>query len=446
MNTTKNSKTLLKNLLHKLHPSRKVKVLLSIAGGFFALFFAMFATQAQHNPNEVEEKSVPVSTVSMSPRQIQPELHLYGRLETPNTVTLRSAVTAYVNSVNVSEGANVEKGDLLVVLDDSDASLSVMQFEADLNDATASLSRVMLQQKSERSIFDHQKKLFALTKDKLSRQHKLYEDKLVAKQHLDETEREFSLQAINLEQQKLKIANHSHDLTTAKARVQRAQAALEQAKLTLERTVIRSPFTGRVTSVMASVGDRLSTGTAVIEVFDRESMQIRVALPAEHSSHFNNPDAISAGIKLDDKDVAISLIDVAAKVAKGRAGLDGLFKVPSDFEHAELGRMMPVRITLPAVGNTLAIPVQSLYGNKRIYRVADNRLQGIEVTRVGERLSENGGYEVLVSSPDLVSSEEIVVTQLPKAVTGLKVSIINGAEQIDDVEQVDAADNAIAKN
>ncbi len=435
---------LIKRGYNKVKPGRKGKVLLGITGGFFALYVGMFATQAQHNPNEVDEKSVPVSAVAMSPTAINPELHLYGKLETPNTVTLKAAVTAYVAAVNIAEGADVEQGQLLVTLDDSDAQLALAQRQADFHDASAALERVKLQQKAELTIFAHQKKLFALTDDKLNRQRKLFDDKLVAKQHLDETEREWSLQAINLEQQQLKIANHAHNLVTAKAKVTRSKAALDQAQLDLDRTQIRSPFTGRVTSLHAAKGDRLAMGMPIIEVFDRDSMQLRVALPAEHSRLFTQQASISATTNSGDKMVHLELIDVAAKIAQGRAGLDGLFRVPANFELAEIGRMLPVQITLPAVENTVAVPVQSLYANKRIYRVDNDRLKGVEVTRVGERINEDGVYEILVSSDELTDNQQIVVTQLPKAVTGLKVEIINGTDDAptDDDTPVDT----IAKN
>lgn len=432
---------------NKLKPSRKGKIILSIAGGFTALLTLMVATQEQHDPNEVDEKSTPVTAVVMTPQSINPELQLYGKLETPNTVTLKTAVTAYVANIAVAEGAKVTKGDLLVVLDDSDAKLAQAQSQANYNDAVAALARAKLQQKAERTIFAHQQKLFKLTEDKLNRQRQLFEDRLVAKQHLDETEREWSLQAINLEQQQLKIANHSHDLTTSQARVALAKAQLDQAQLNLDRTKIRSPFTGRVTGLFAAQGDRLATGMPVIEVFDRESMQVRVALPAEHGRLLSNKESISAVATINGERINLSLIDVAAKVAAGRAGLDGLFKVPDNFEFAQIGRMLPIQITLPAVNNTVAVPVQSLYGNKRIYRVTDDRLEGVEVTRVGERMSDQGVYEVLVSSDQFNPEQHVVITQLPKAVTGLKVEVINAAPaDKQDTLTDDVAVDVIAKN
>ena len=75
--------------------------------------------------------------------------------------------------------------------------------------------------------------------------------------------------------------------------------------------------------------------------------------------------------------------------------------------------------------SVVGVPVQSLYGEDRIYTVADGRLQAITVASIGQILDESGSYQLLVQAPDLRAGMPILTTTLPKASTGLRVAIIN---------------------
>jgi hypothetical protein len=86
-----------------------------------------------------------------------------------------------------------------------------------------------------------------------------------------------------------------------------------------------------------------------------------------------------------------------------------------------IGRVIDLEIAIPAQQNVVALPVQSIYENNRIYEVVDERLKAIEVERIGELRTPTGDYRVLVRSPHLSDGVTIITTQLPKAISGLLV-------------------------
>ena len=77
--------------------------------------------------------------------------------------------------------------------------------------------------------------------------------------------------------------------------------------------------------------------------------------------------------------------------------------------------------------NAIALPLHSLYGNRRIYLVDEDRLVGHEVVTLGHRLSADGELQVLVSAESLNAEDSILSTNLPKATTGLRVQVINSS-------------------
>jgi len=70
------------------------------------------------------------------------------------------------------------------------------------------------------------------------------------------------------------------------------------------------------------------------------------------------------------------------------------------------------------------VPYQAIYGNSRIYRIAEDRLQALDVESVGQSKNESGQVQVLVRSADIAAGDLIVTTHLPNAVSGLKVEVI----------------------
>jgi lipopolysaccharide export system protein LptC len=70
-----------------------------------------------------------------------------------------------------------------------------------------------------------------------------------------------------------------------------------------------------------------------------------------------------------------------------------------------------------------AVPYQAVYGNSRVYRVVENRLQALDVASIGQSSVEDGRALVLIRSSDIETGDQIAITHLPNAVSGLKVQI-----------------------
>jgi len=126
--------------------------------------------------------------------------------------------------------------------------------------------------------------------------------------------------------------------------------------------------------------------------------------------------------QLDDR---LPDADLCAEVEAG-AGVDALFRVSGDGDALELGRALDVTVVLPPLREVAGIPVQSLYGDDRIYTVVDGRLQGVEVETLGQRLDASGELQLLVRARSAELVSELLTTSLPQASTGLRVSVING--------------------
>ena len=171
-------------------------------------------------------------------------------------------------------------------------------------------------------------------------------------------------------------------------------------------------------------------GKAIIQVADYDGLEVRAAIPASVGyalrQKFQLGEEVRATGELDGRSIEFALTRLSGHVKRGQSGLDAFFKTASDAS-LDIGRVINLNITLPPEQNVVALPVQSVYENNRIYRVEDNRLQGIEVKQIGDYVDENGSYQVLVRSTEIVQGDRLITTQLPRAITGLLVEPIDSS-------------------
>lgn len=110
-------------------------------------------------------------------------------------------------------------------------------------------------------------------------------------------------------------------------------------------------------------------------------------------------------------------------VEKGRSGVDGLVRLDPGVNPPDLGRAVQLRMTMRPVQDLVALPVQAVYGQRRVFVIEDGLLAGINVERVGEMTTARGELRLLVRGPGLSDGARVLTTQLSNAVTGLRVSV-----------------------
>lgn len=417
------------NLLRRVNAriSRKNKTLAVIVAASMISTGTLMATAPRHDPAEVEEKSWPVTSVTARSETLSPELQLFGRVETPNHATLSAAVEAQVVALAVQEGQAVKAGELLVALDPAEEKLRLQQREADLSDARSLLQSAHRDITTDREVLAHMEDLHALTRSKAQRLKTLNTKQLIATEQLENTLQDVARQAIELSRQQALVDNHSNRLASAEAAVERASAELENQRLNLARTEIRAPFDGRVSSMLVSPGDRVRLGQELVTVYDTSAMQVRVPVPTDAIAQLKSALRMGTDIRatLTDSGLVAELSQLAGAVSQGRTGADAIFTVADPLNFLELGRAVDVKIKLPEINDVIALPLYSIYGNRRVYVIEDQRLRSVSIAPLGQRVNSAGEVEVLIDGGQLTAGAAILATNLPKATSGLKVQVIN---------------------
>jgi membrane fusion protein, multidrug efflux system len=151
-----------------------------------------------------------------------------------------------VAAVNVVDSQQVKHGDVLIVIDDTDARLALRQAEADLARARAQVASATSD--LERSGIDLQRRQALVASGSVSG------DELT------------------------KVINGAGDarasLNAARAAVALAQARVDKAKVDLGRTVIRSPVDGVIARREVQLGQRVQPSTPLLDVVPVSEMYV----------------------------------------------------------------------------------------------------------------------------------------------------------------------------
>lgn len=419
--------------------SSSARISLSILGGLVVAIFGLSAFSSNEIEVDATPEAIPVVARPAQHRSLSPEIHVFGRVENPNTTALRAATLAYVTEVNVREGQKVSAGDLLLRLDDRDAQLSVRRFEAALTEARGEYERMSAQQVAESKNAEHQRRLFELTVKKQERFQTLFSKGQISATDYDALEQQRLEMEMLLNQQEMLLASHESQRASANARVIRAETDLQESMLNLERLSLTAPFDGTVIQISAAIGARIDAGQTVMSLFNADSQQVRVSLPERDANALHaaisNGQSILAAARVADEWIDLDLLDIGAQVRSGRAGTDVLFASPLDSELA-LGRAVDVRITLPQQANLIEVPLQSVYADRIVYTVENDMLKSVDVERVGIREDAQGNMSLLIRADSLREGEPLVVSSLSRAGSGARVKVLGTEEPALDSSEV----------
>lgn len=395
-----------------------------VFGMLLLLSMLVIATGPQAEPVERAEREWPVSYREVSPAAMAPTIQVYGKLETDQSATLRAGVTATVSQVLRREGDWVDAGDTLLRLNDAEVLLAEKSARAALARAEAALRSIRNEHQLVRELGSHHEAQAQLAREKLHRFESLHAKSMIADAQLDDVRHDATERAMVLAQHQSRLFDFPNQEQQAAAAVAEAAAHLGQAELDRQHTDVRAPFSGRIIALQVATGDRISAGTALLSVADYAGLQVRAPVPVDVAQRLRlNLDTgkpVVAATTIAGERLGFELQGLAGAMKSGQSGIDAFFRVAPDSVMA-LGSVVNLVIALPEESNVVALPVHAVYDNNRVYKIADNRLQAIEIERVGEHLDDHGAYRVLVRSRALSQGDQLLVSQLPTAMTGLLV-------------------------
>lgn len=379
---------------------KKLIILTVIIGVTLSLVALIYSNPPQAKRAKASKApQMTVATKILAPQRYQVMVESFGTVKPRTQSILFSQVAGQITQVSSQfrDGGFFEKGDVLVQLDDRDHQSEVKVSQANL----LSANQVLLEEKAR-------------------------------------------VQQAKADWQRLgngKVAGilvlRQPQLESAKAKVLSAQAQLDKAKLSLERTQIVAPYAGRILKKQVDIGQVVTNNSQLATIFAVDYVEIRLPINNKDLSLINLPEEyrdIGEQGNKDDVKITSDLIGHQSwhgKIIRTESAIDEqsqqLYVVaqinrPYDATTSlgspiKIGQYVTAQITGKELSNVLVIPSNVIYQGSYVYTVENGLLIRKEVL-----LGWQNGKQSIVES-GLVAGDELVLTSLGQVSSGTPVAI-----------------------
>jgi RND family efflux transporter MFP subunit len=383
-------------------PSTKNKtIILAVIIGVTVLLAAVIWGNPPQSKRIKPSKSVQmtVATTLLAPQRYQVIVESFGTVKPRTQSILFSQVSGQINDVNMQfrDGGFFEQGDVLVQLDDRDHKSEVKVSQANL----LSANQVLLEEQARVS------------------------------------QAQADWQRLGNGKTASALVLRQPQFDAAKAKVLSAQAQLDKAELSLERTKIIAPYAGRILKKQVDLGQVVSANTQLASIFAVDYVEIRLPIKNKDLALVDLPEEYrdigeqgrKNGVKLTSD--LMGHQEWRGKIIRTESAIDEqsqqLYVVaqinrPYDATTSygspiKIGQYVTAEIDGKVLPSALVIPSSAIYQGSYVYTVENGLLMRKEIT-----LGWQNGKQAIVLA-GLMAGDELVLTSLGQVSSGTPVSI-----------------------
>ncbi|MEH1837583.1 MAG: efflux RND transporter periplasmic adaptor subunit [Nostoc sp.] len=412
--------------------------------GIAYLSSACNASEAESTGKEAGKKrAVPVVVATAAQKTIPIQLSATGTVEAYSTVSVKSQVGGQLTGVYFQQGQNVNKGDLLFIIDSRPLQAALMQANAakakdlaQVKQAKANVLQAIAQVNQAKANVLKDKSQSTNANVQARRYASLLKQGAISKEQAEQYQTTANAQQATVKADQGGVANAQAAVAAAQADVQNAQAvvvadeaAIANAKVQLSYSSIYSPIAGRTGSlklnqgnlVQANATDPLITISQIRPIYVNFFIPQRL-LPDIKKYSANGKLEIDA---LPPKDPGhpvrgeLTFVDNGVNTQTGTIQLKGTFTNAD--ERLYPGQFVNVVLKLSQEPNAITVPSQAVQSGQQgqfLYVVKPDKTAEMRSIKVGDTV----GNETVIKQ-GLNPGEQVVTDGQFNLVPGATVQV-----------------------
>ena len=389
------------------------KLALIVVAVLLVAALAWFAFGGNKNPSArpggpmgtgADQAPVPVTVVAVEQKNVPVYLFAQGTVQARNTASVRPQVGGLLLKVNFEEGKEVEKGELL-------AEIDPRTYQAQYDQALARQNQDQAQ--------------LATARSNLKRSNDLIKKSYISKQDLTT------------------IENTVHQYAAA---VAADAATVRDAKLKLDYTKVRAPFTGLAALRKVDPGNVISTTATIVVLTQVHPINLLFTLPAKNLDQVRAAQAkgdlpVAA---LDGADNHVLADDGKLTVIDNQIDTgSGTFRLKAEFPNQDNtlwpGQFANVRLRVGDIENGLVIPAQAVQrgpDGEYVYLLGDDNTVSMQpITTGGEADQTHTLVRKGLQADDKVVTEGMFRLKPGSKVTPMKPGEVPAAPSKAEIEK-----------
>ena len=360
---------------------------------------------------------VPVTVAVASQKDVPVEVQVIGNVEAYTTISVKAQVGGQLTRVSFNEGDYIKAGDLLFTIDQrpleaalSLATANLARDEASLGQAQANLSRDTAQNK--------------YTEANAARYAELFQAGVVSKDQSEQLRASADASGQALAADKAAIAS-------AQAAIGASKATVENARVQLGYTSIRSPIDGRTGNLSVKQGNVvMANSQELVTINQVEPIYVTFAVPEAQLPDIKRymaerKLAVRAGPQdnpADEETGVLTFIDNSVDMTTGTIKLKGTF--PNSDHKLWPGQFVRVTLRLTTQQNAIVVPnqaVQTGQNGSYVYVVKQDRTVEMRPVTTGARVDQD-----MVVDQGLALGETVVTEGQLRLAPGSRVVVRDG--------------------
>lgn len=222
-------------------------------------------------PNAFVEPPPPeVIVTNPVQRDVTEYLEFSGMTQPMETVEIRARVKGFLKERHFTEGAEVQQGQLLLVIDEEPFQIQLDGQKSRLKEAKATLQQAIVSKS--REVAAAQVALaeshLLLTRQEEQRILSLYQQKIATEGEMDQAKATRKAREAELESAKANldqvVATYDTTILSCQAAVESASIAVRNAEIDLSYCRMNAPISGRISHINVDIGNLVGDGTSSV--------------------------------------------------------------------------------------------------------------------------------------------------------------------------------------
>ena len=424
--------------------------ILLLAGAIF-LGKYLLSTGPEPKKKPFVERSPVVEVITLKPQDYTVAIKASGIVRAGTQTNIVSEVSGRVSSISdkFQEGSYFNKDETLLTIDQANYKNALAIVDSDVAANRAALAQINEEEKSNKRSYQIAKKNLELGKKEVSRLRALWNKKVIARSALDIEQQKTNQLLQKLEDLQGKLNTFKSRKQATVAKIDATLARQKQERLNLSRTIIKSPYTGRIFEKNVGVGQFVGTGTILGKLYATDYVEVDLPLSLNRyellglpeafknksinrqsypKAVFKNPDSIQNN-EWQGRIVRTSAaLDVNSRQITVIARIDNPFDAKAGLSSPlRIGQYIEAHIEGKTFKNVYVLPSVAVRQNKEIMLLEDGKIHLVAVTALWNTQSETV-VQIDKAEQDL-TGKRLVTTSLSQATEGMKVLTVKEQEQ-----------------
>lgn len=314
---------------------------------------------------------VPVRAAAVERRDLTRHLEVHGVVTAHRDIAVVPLATARVHEVHVSVGESVRADQVLISLDEQEASIRLSEAEAAVRAAEANLARLEAGARPEEieqleaQVAQAEAGLAQATRE-LERLTALAASQAISQAQLEQATTQHTIASASLQAARSQLAMalqgaREEDRAAARAQLEQARVGLEMARLAHSYTRVKAPIDGVIASLHVDPGDFAVSGSPVARVVQLDPILVEASVGGRDLVHLEKGQEVRVHVDPYPGRTFVGRVESIEPAANPQTRLFGL-RVQVENEDLALkpGMSGRISVTVDRREGAVAVPTEAV--------------------------------------------------------------------------------------